>query len=60
MTQQTMCFNVEEIKIENRKASKKDNTKAEWEELEQIFRENKKKQKKTEGRRDKFRRKEAV
>ena len=29
MTQQTMCFNVEEIKIENRKASKKDNTKAE-------------------------------
>ena len=29
MTQQTMCFNVEEIKIENRKASKKDNTKEE-------------------------------
>lgn len=39
MTQQRMCFNVEEIKIENRKTQ--DNTAEEWKEVVQIFRENK-------------------
>ena len=38
MTQQSMCFNVEDIKIQR---NIKDNTEEEWEELVQIFRKNK-------------------